>query len=135
EKAAIIRCGVAFTARQDPEAEVVLERRAAEVSVPLVREGRELHVTPRGFTLDAQRLDLAGPGWRMSDVACGLLGVYQPGKALLRGGAARAATRGGPPRPPLPRTLPDLPARSAHDPRRRAQSGGRPRARGVAAGL
>jgi dihydrofolate synthase/folylpolyglutamate synthase len=89
EKAAIIRCGVAFTARQDPEAEVVLERRAAEVSVPLVREGRELHVTPRGFTLDAQRLDLAGPGWRMSDVACGLLGVYQPGNALLSAAAAR----------------------------------------------
>jgi len=89
EKAAIIRCGVAFTARQDPEAAVVLERRAAEVSVPLVREGRELHATPRGFTLDAQRLDLAGPGWRMSDVACGLLGVYQPGNALLSAAAAR----------------------------------------------
>jgi dihydrofolate synthase / folylpolyglutamate synthase len=89
EKAAIIRCGVAFTARQDPGAAVVLERRAAEVSVPLVREGRELHVTPRGFTLDAQRVDLAGPGWRMSDVACGLLGVYQPGNALLSAAAAR----------------------------------------------
>jgi dihydrofolate synthase/folylpolyglutamate synthase len=89
EKAAIIRCGVAFTARQDPRAAVVLERRAAEVSVPLVREGRELHVTPRGFTLDAQRVDLAGPGWRMSDVACGLLGVYQPGNALLSAAAAR----------------------------------------------
>ena len=89
EKAAIIRSGVAFSARQDPEAEAVLERRAAEVAVPLVREGRELHVTPRGFTLDAQRVDLAGPGWRMTDVACGLLGVYQPGNALLAAAAAR----------------------------------------------
>jgi dihydrofolate synthase/folylpolyglutamate synthase len=89
EKAAIIRSGVAFSARQDPEAEAVLERRATEVAVPLVREGRELHVTPRGFTLDAQRVDLAGPGWRMTDVACGLLGVYQPGNALLAAAAAR----------------------------------------------
>jgi dihydrofolate synthase/folylpolyglutamate synthase len=89
EKAAIIRSGVAFTARQDPEAETVLERRAAEVAVPLVREGRELHVTPRGFTLDAQRVDLAGPGWGMTDVACGLLGVYQPGNTLLAAAAAR----------------------------------------------
>jgi len=101
EKAAIIRSGVAFTARQDPEAEVVLERRAVEVSVPLLREGRELHVIPRGFTLDAQRLDLAGPGWRMTDVACGLLGVYQPGNALLAAaaglelGAHAAAIREG----------------------------------------
>ncbi|HEY7039132.1 MAG TPA: folylpolyglutamate synthase/dihydrofolate synthase family protein [Methylomirabilota bacterium] len=89
EKVAIIRSGVAFSARQDPEAQVVLERRAAQVSVPLVREGRELHVTPRGFTLEAQRLDLAGPGWGMADVGCGLLGVYQPGNALLAAAAAR----------------------------------------------
>jgi dihydrofolate synthase/folylpolyglutamate synthase len=89
EKAAIIRSGVAFSARQHPEAAVVLERRAAEVSVPLVREGKELHVTPLGFTLEAQRLDLAGPDWRLADVACGLLGVYQPGNALLAAAAAR----------------------------------------------
>jgi dihydrofolate synthase / folylpolyglutamate synthase len=89
EKAAIIRSGVAFTACQDPEAKAVLERRAAEVAVPLVREGRELHVTPRAFTLDVQRVDLAGPDWRMTDVACGLLGVYQPGNALLAAAAAR----------------------------------------------
>jgi dihydrofolate synthase/folylpolyglutamate synthase len=89
EKAAIIRSGVAFSARQDPEAEVVLERRAADVCVPLVREGRELHVTPLGFTQEAQRLDLAGPDWRLADVVCGLLGVYQPGNALLAAAAGR----------------------------------------------
>ncbi len=89
EKAAIIRSGVAFSARQDPEAEAVLERRAALVGVPL------------GFTLEAQRLDLAGPGWRLPDVACGLLGVFQPGNALLAAAAARelgaddAAVRAG----------------------------------------
>jgi dihydrofolate synthase/folylpolyglutamate synthase len=90
EKAAIIRSGVAFSARQDPEAARVLEERAARVGVPLAREGHELHVTPRGFTLEAQRLDLAGRDWRLADVACGLLGVFQPGNALLAAAAARA---------------------------------------------
>jgi dihydrofolate synthase/folylpolyglutamate synthase len=89
EKAAIIRSGAAFSARQDPEAEAVIVRRAAEVGVPLSREGRELHVTPLGFTLEAQRLHLEGPDWRFPDVACGLLGVYQPGNALLAAAAAR----------------------------------------------
>jgi dihydrofolate synthase/folylpolyglutamate synthase len=90
EKAAIIRTGVAFSARQDPEALSVITRRAAEVGVPLWLEGRDLRVTPLGFTLEAQRLHLEGPGWRFPDVACGLLGVYQPGNALLAAAAARA---------------------------------------------
>jgi dihydrofolate synthase/folylpolyglutamate synthase len=89
EKAAIIRSGVAFSARQDPEAAAVVDRRAAEVGVPLLREGQELRVAPLGFTLEAQHLDLAGPGWQLSDVACGLLGVYQPSNALLAAAAAR----------------------------------------------
>lgn len=89
EKAAIIRSGVAFSAPQDPEAAAVLDRRAAEVGVPLLRAGRELHAVPLGFTLEAQRLDLAGPGWHLADVACGLLGVFQPGNALLAAAAAR----------------------------------------------
>jgi dihydrofolate synthase/folylpolyglutamate synthase len=89
EKAAIIRSGVAFSARQHPEAEVVITRRAAEAGVPLSLEGRDLRVTPLDFTLEAQRLHLEGPDWRISDVACGLLGVYQPGNALLAAAAAR----------------------------------------------
>jgi dihydrofolate synthase/folylpolyglutamate synthase len=89
EKAAIIRSGVAFSARQDPDAAAVIIRRAAEAGVPLSIEGRDLRVAPLGFTLEAQRLDLEGPGWRMPDVACGLLGVYQPGNALLAAAAAR----------------------------------------------
>lgn len=89
EKAAIIRSGVAFSARQDPEAEAVITRRAAGVGVPLALEGRELHVTPLGFTLEEQRLDLEGPGWRYPDVACGLLGLHQPSNALLAAAAAR----------------------------------------------
>jgi dihydrofolate synthase/folylpolyglutamate synthase len=96
EKAAIIRGGTAFSARQDPEAAAVIERRAAQVGVPLQREGHELHVVPRGFTLEGQRLDLAGPGWGLDDVACGLLGVFQPGNALLAAAAARALGAGDP---------------------------------------
>jgi dihydrofolate synthase/folylpolyglutamate synthase len=89
EKAAIIRTGVAFSARQHPEAEAVITRRAAEAGVPLSLEGRDLRVTPLDFTLEAQRLHLEGPDWRIPDVACGLLGVYQPGNALLAAAAAR----------------------------------------------
>ena len=89
EKAAIIRSGVAFSARQHPEAEAVITRRAAEAGVPLSLEGRDLRVAPLDFTLEAQRLHLEGPDWRIPDVACGLLGVYQPGNALLAAAAAR----------------------------------------------
>ena len=89
EKAAIIRSGVAFSARQHPEAEAVITRRAAEAGVPLSLEERDLRVTPLDFTLEAQRLHLEGPDWRIPDVACGLLGVYQPGNALLAAAAAR----------------------------------------------
>jgi dihydrofolate synthase / folylpolyglutamate synthase len=92
EKAAIIRRGVAaaFSARQDPEAEAVIAGRAAAVGVPLAREGQELHVTPLGASLEGQRLHLEGPGWRYPEVTCGLLGLYQPGNALLATAAARA---------------------------------------------
>jgi dihydrofolate synthase/folylpolyglutamate synthase len=89
EKAAIIRSGVALAARQEPEVETVLVRRAAEAAVPLLLEGRDLHAAVRGFTLEGQRLDLAGPGWRFEDVPCRLLGVFQPGNALLAAAAAR----------------------------------------------
>ena len=89
EKAAIIRRGVAFAARQEPEAAAVLIRRAAEVKVPLVLEGRDLEATVIESTLDGQRLDLGGPGWRLRDVHCPLLGVFQPGTTLLAVAAAR----------------------------------------------
>lgn len=88
EKAAIIRSGVALAARQQPEAEAIVVRRAAETAVPLYLEGRELHVAVRAASLDGQRLDLGGPGWRIEDVRCRLLGVFQPGNALLAAAAA-----------------------------------------------
>jgi dihydrofolate synthase / folylpolyglutamate synthase len=88
EKAAIIRSGIAFAARQAPEAQAVLLRRAEEAQVPLVLEGRDLDARVRGFTLEGQRLDLRGPGWRFDDMLCRLLGVFQPGNALLAVAAA-----------------------------------------------
>jgi dihydrofolate synthase / folylpolyglutamate synthase len=89
EKAAIIRSGIAISARQEPAAEAVLTRRAAEAGVPLLVEGRDLRVRVRRASLDGQWLDLEGPGWRMDDVRCALLGVFQPGNALLAAAAAR----------------------------------------------
>ena len=67
----------------------VVERRAREVGVPLLVEGRDLAASVREVTLDGQRLDLSGPGWRLDDVLCRLLGVFQPGNAVLAAAAAR----------------------------------------------
>src|SRR5262249_42027298 len=89
EKAAIIRSGIAFSARQEPDAEAVLLRRAELARVPLLIEGRDLHVAVREFSLAGQRLDREGPTWRLDDVLCRLLGVFQPGNALLAVAAAR----------------------------------------------
>jgi dihydrofolate synthase / folylpolyglutamate synthase len=89
EKAAIIRAGVAFAASQEPEVEGVLVRRAAEVGVPLALEGRELRVTVDRFGLDGHFLSLEGPDWSMHDARCRLLGLFQPGNALLAAAAAR----------------------------------------------
>jgi dihydrofolate synthase/folylpolyglutamate synthase len=90
EKAAIIRSGIALSARQEPAVEAELARRAAEAGVPLLVEGRDLAVRVRRATLDGQWLDFEGPGWRLDDVHCALLGVFQPGNAVLAAAAARA---------------------------------------------
>jgi dihydrofolate synthase/folylpolyglutamate synthase len=90
EKAAIIRSGVALSARQEPAVEAELARRAGEAAVPLLVEGRDLAVRVRRATLEGQWLDFEGPGWRVDDVRCALLGVFQPGNALLAAAAARA---------------------------------------------
>jgi len=90
EKAAIIRSGVALSARQEPAVEALLARRAFERGVPLLAEGSDLAVRVRRATLEGQWLDFEGPGWRVDDVRCALLGVFQPGNALLAAAAARA---------------------------------------------
>jgi len=90
EKAGIVRSGTAISAAQPPEAAAVVREHAARAGVPLLLEGRELSVTLRGRSLEGQRFDCAGPGWRLDDLKIGLLGAYQPGNALLAVTAARA---------------------------------------------
>ena len=90
EKAAIIRSGIALSAHQEPAVEAELARRAFERGVPLLVEGRDLAVRVRRATLDGQWLDFEGPGWSLDDVRCALLGVFQPGNAVLAAAAARA---------------------------------------------
>ena len=89
DKAHIIRSGVAVSARQAEEAEAVIVARADAVGVPLLLEGRDLTVAVGARGLDGQRLDLAGPGWRIEAARCALLGVYQPSNALVAAAAAR----------------------------------------------
>lgn len=88
-KAAIIRAGTAISAAQRPEVQAIIERRAAEVGIPLLREGRDLHVTVRASGLDGQRIDCAGPGYGLDGLALPLLGVHQPSNALAAVAAAR----------------------------------------------
>jgi len=94
DKAHIIRSGVAVSARQDPEAAAPIVERAAALSVPLLLEGRELGVAVREASLDGQRLDLAGPDWRIEDAPCALLGPHQPSNALVAVAAARVMGAG-----------------------------------------
>jgi len=94
DKSHIIRSGIAIAAAQTPDVDAILVARAAAVGVPLLREGRELSVTVRARSLDGQRLDLVGPGWRDEDVAIQLLGTYQPANALLAVAAAHVLGAG-----------------------------------------
>jgi dihydrofolate synthase/folylpolyglutamate synthase len=89
EKAAIFRSGAAVSAAQPPEAQAVVVAQAVRAGVPLLMEGRELSVTLRARDLQGQRIDCAGPGWRLDDLRLGLLGTYQPANALLAVAAAR----------------------------------------------
>ena len=95
DKAHIIRSGTALAAAQVPEVTAILDARAKATGVPLLREGRELGVSLRARSLDGQRLDLTGPGWREDDVTIHLLGTYQPPNALLAAAAARVLGAGG----------------------------------------
>jgi dihydrofolate synthase / folylpolyglutamate synthase len=89
EKAAILRSGTAISAAQPPEAAAVVLEHVARAGVPLLMEGRDLTVTLRARSLDGQRIDCAGPGWRLDDLRLGLLGAYQLGNALLAVTAGR----------------------------------------------
>lgn len=88
EKAAIIRSGVALSAAQEPEARAIIEDRARAAGVPLLLDGRELGVTVGARSLAGQRITCTGPGYRLTDLELSMLGVYQPGNALLAVAAA-----------------------------------------------
>jgi dihydrofolate synthase/folylpolyglutamate synthase len=90
EKAAIIRGGLALSAAQAPEVAAVVTARAAAAGVPLLVEGRDLHVRVEGREPGRQWIRCAGPGWTLEDVELALLGLFQPGNALLALAAARA---------------------------------------------
>lgn len=88
-KAAIIRSGTAISVAQRPEARAIIERRAAEVGVPLLAERRDLQVAVRASGLAGQRIDCTGPGFALMNLALPLLGVHQPSNALAAVAAAR----------------------------------------------
>jgi dihydrofolate synthase/folylpolyglutamate synthase len=88
-KAAIIRSGTAIASAQRPEARAILERRAADVGVPLLLEGRDLHVVTRASSIAGQRIDVRGPDFAFDDLALPLLGPHQPSNALAAIAAAR----------------------------------------------
>jgi dihydrofolate synthase/folylpolyglutamate synthase len=89
DKAHIVRSGVAVSAQQTPEATAPIVAHAAAAKVPLLMAGRDLTVTVRARSLDGQRVDCAGPDFRLDDLPLRLLGAYQPGNALLAVTAAR----------------------------------------------
>jgi dihydrofolate synthase/folylpolyglutamate synthase len=90
EKAAIIRSGLAFASAQEAPAADALVARAAAQAVPLLLEGRDLAVSLETRGPETQWIDCRGPGWRLTHLALGLAGTFQPSNALLAVAAARA---------------------------------------------
>lgn len=95
EKAAIIRGGLALSARQVPEVAAVIASRCLEAGVPLQVEGRELSVEVVRSDLGGHRLHLSGPGWAHRDLELSLLGTFQPANACLAVAAVHALGRAG----------------------------------------
>jgi len=89
DKAAIIRSGAAYSAAQAPGAARIIAERAAAAGVPLLVEGRDLHVRVEARSLAGQEIVCSGPGWTLGPTRLALLGTYQPGNALLAVAVAR----------------------------------------------
>src|SRR2546426_6596902 len=106
EKAAIIRGGLAVSAAQHAEVESVVVRHAAVARVPLLLEGRDLHVGVHERSVKGQVITCAGPEWRLPDAHLGLLRSYQPSNAPL---ALAAAPHPHPRDTPIPDRLPPAP--------------------------
>ncbi len=83
EKAAIIRAGVALSAAQAPAVTRVIVERADRVGVPLLLQGRDLHVDVLARSRRGQSLSCRGAGWVLERLELSLLGTFQPPTALL----------------------------------------------------
>jgi dihydrofolate synthase / folylpolyglutamate synthase len=83
EKAAIVRAGVALSAAQAPAVTPVIVERARQVGVPLLLEGRDLHVDVLARGRRGQSLACRGVGWAFERLDLPLLGTFQPPNALL----------------------------------------------------
>ena len=121
EKAGILKPGVpAVFARQRPEAEAVLDARAAELGIP-VKRAAEFEI--RDLEIDAR-------GSRFSGIECPLAGEHQVDNAVTAALALEDAGRiaEGHRRNSLARAPGTHLAQSRHPARRRAQPGRRARA-------
>jgi dihydrofolate synthase/folylpolyglutamate synthase len=97
EKAGIIKPGaVAVLARQSEAAAAALERRAAEVAVPVVTEGMDFAVTGRDLAVGGQRLALSGLKGSYPDLLLPLFGAHQAQNAVCALAAVEAFSASGP---------------------------------------
>jgi len=94
DKACIIRSGVAYSAAQAPGPAGIIAERAVAAGVPLLVEGRDLHVRVAARDLGGQRIACEGPGFRFAELTLPLLGTFQPGNALLAVAAAHGLGAG-----------------------------------------
>ncbi len=88
EKAAIIRAGVALSAAQAPVVTAVILERARQVGVPLLLEGRDVHVDVLERGRRSQSITCRGADWALERLDLSLLGTFQPPNALLAVAAA-----------------------------------------------
>jgi dihydrofolate synthase/folylpolyglutamate synthase len=96
EKAGIIKHGaVAVLARQPEAAAAALERRAAELHVPVLTEGIDFAVTGRDLAVGGQRLALSGLKGSYSDLLLPLFGAHQAQNAVCALAAVEAFSAAG----------------------------------------
>jgi len=97
EKAGIIKPGaVAVLARQSEAAATALERRAAQVAVPVLTEGTDFAVTGRDLAVGGQRLALSGLKGSYEDLLLPLFGAHQAQNAACALAAVEAFSGAGP---------------------------------------
>jgi len=97
EKAGIIKPGaVAVLARQSEAAAAALERRAAEVAVPVLSEGIDFAVTGRDLAVGGQQLAISGLKGSYPDLLLPLFGAYQAQNSACALAAAEALSGAGP---------------------------------------